>query len=83
MIMDTVLAAAFRTAHAPQVGAVAKLSSSIVTVSVAYPLISLLGVEGAAIGLVFTAATWLVIYGVYIYKGALRAERVLEQKFRA
>lgn len=83
LAVDTILAAAFRLAHAPQIGAVTKLCSSVITVSVAYPLISLWGLVGAAIGLVLTSATWLAIYVLYIYKGALRAERVLEQRFQA
>lgn len=83
LIMDTVLAAAFRTAQAPQIGAVAKLWSSAITLSVAYPFVNLWGVEGAAAGLVLTSATWLAIYVVYIYKGALRPDRVLEQKFKS
>jgi O-antigen/teichoic acid export membrane protein len=82
LAVDTVLAAAFRLAHAPQIGAMTKLWSSIITVSVAYPLISLWGLVGAAIGLVLTSATWLAIYALYIYKGALRSERVLEQRFQ-
>ena len=82
LAVDTVLAAAFRLAHAPQIGAMTKLWSSIITVSVAYPLISLWGLVGAAIGLVLTSATWLAIYALYIYKGALRAEKVLEQRFQ-
>ena len=82
LAVDTVLAAAFRLAHTPQIGAVTKLWSSIITVSVAYPLISLWGLVGAAIGLALTSATWLAIYLLYIYKGALRAEKVLEQRFQ-
>ena len=82
LAVDTVLAAAFRLAHAPQIGAMTKLWSSIITVSVAYPLISLWGLVGAAIGLVLTSATWLAIYALYIYKGALREEKVLEQRFQ-
>ena len=82
LAVDTVLAATFRLAHAPQIGAMTKLWSSIITVSVAYPLISLWGLTGAAIGLVLTSATWLAIYVLYIYKGALRAEKVLEQRFQ-
>jgi len=82
LAVDIVLAAAFRIAHAPQIGAMTKLWSSIVTVSVAYPLISLWGLVGAAIGLVLTSATWLAIYALYIYKGALREKRVLEQRFQ-
>lgn len=82
LAVDTVMAAAFRLAHTPQIGAVTKLWSSIITVAVAYPLISLWGLVGAAIGLVLTSATWLAIYVLYIYKGALRAEKVLEQRFQ-
>jgi O-antigen/teichoic acid export membrane protein len=82
LVVDSVLAVTFRLAHAPQIGALTKLWSSIVTVSVAYPLISLWGLVGAAIGLVLTTATWLAIYVLYIYKGALRAEKVLEQRFQ-
>ena len=83
LAMGTVMAAAFRLAHAPQVGAVTKLWSAIITLFLAYPLISLWGLAGAAAGLVLTSATWLAIYVFYICKGTLRAERVLEQRFDA
>lgn len=82
LAVNTVLAAAFRIAHAPQVGAVTKLWSSVITLSVAYPLISLWGVEGAAIGLVVTSATWVAIYMFYILRGTLGAAKALEQKFQ-
>ncbi|MBS0182874.1 MAG: hypothetical protein JSS39_10770 [Nitrospira sp.] len=82
LAVNTVLAAAFRTAHAPQVGAVTKLWSSVITLSVAYPLIILWGVEGAAAGLVVTSVTWVAIYIFYIFRGTLGAARVLEQKFQ-
>ena len=79
---NTVLAAAFRIAHAPQVGAVTKLWSSVITLSVAYPLITLWGIEGAAAGLVVTSATWVAIYIFYILRGALGEAKALEQKFQ-
>lgn len=79
---NTVLAAAFRIAHAPQVGAVTKLWSSVITLSVAYPLITLWGIEGAAAGLVVTSATWVAIYIFYISRGTLGEAKALEQKFQ-
>jgi O-antigen/teichoic acid export membrane protein len=82
LAVNTVLAAAFRIAHAPQVGAVTKLWSSVITLSVAYPLITLWGVEGAAAGLVVTSVTWVAIYIFYIFRGTLEAAKALEQKFQ-
>lgn len=82
LAVNTVLASAFRIAHAPQVGAVTKLWSSVITLSVAYPLITLWGVEGAAAGLVVTSATWVAIYMFYIFTGTLGAAKALEQKFQ-
>lgn len=82
LAMNTVLAAAFRIAHAPHIGAVTKLYSSVITLTIAYPLIALWGVEGAAAGLVVTSATWVAIYTFYIFKGTLGADKVLEQKFQ-
>ena len=82
LAVNTVLAAAFRIAHAPQIGAVTKLWSSVITLSVAYPLITLWGVEGAAAGLVVSSATWVAIYLFYISRGTLGAAKALEQKFQ-
>ena len=73
---NSVLSAAFRTAEMPQVGFAAKAGSAVVTLLIAYPLLTGWGVTGAAIGLVVTQAMWTAVYATYAACGALRRVRV-------
>jgi O-antigen/teichoic acid export membrane protein len=74
--LNSVLNAAFLTALLPKAGFMAKAVSGIVTLLLAYPVISKWGVAGAAAGLLATTATWSLVYFLYIYKGALNPEKI-------
>jgi O-antigen/teichoic acid export membrane protein len=73
---NTVLSAAFRTAEMPQVGFAAKAGSAIVTLLIAYPLLTGWGITGAAVGLAITQALWTAVYAVYVARGTLRQARI-------
>jgi O-antigen/teichoic acid export membrane protein len=73
---NTVLSAAFRTAEMPQVGFAAKAGSAIVTLLIAYPLLTGWGITGAAVGLAITQAMWTAVYAVYVARGTLRQARI-------
>ena len=74
--LNSVLNAAFLTALLPKAGFMAKAVSGIVTLLLAYPVISKWGVAGAAAGLLVTTATWSIVYLVYVYNGVLSPGRM-------
>ena len=74
--LNTVIAAAFRTAEKPQIGVKAKVASAAFTLLWAYPGINALGLQGAAIGLVATPFIWLLVYGFYLWRGELSERRI-------
>jgi O-antigen/teichoic acid export membrane protein len=74
--LNSVLNAAFLTALLPKAGFMAKAVSGIVTLLLAYPVISKWGVAGAAVGLLATTATWSIVYLVYVYNGVLSPGRM-------
>lgn len=75
---NTVLSAAFRTAEMPQVGFTAKAGSAIVTLLIAYPLLTGWGITGAAVGLVITQAMWTAVYVFYVTRGTLARARLVK-----
>jgi len=73
---NSVLSAAFRTAELTHVGFAGKAVSAVVTLILAYPLLTAWGVMGAAAGLVITQAVWTAVYVFYIAQGTLRDIRI-------
>lgn len=70
------IAAAFATAEMPQIGFAAKAVSAVATLALAYPLLAVWGVTGAAVGLVVTQLLWTMIYAIYACRGSLGVARV-------
>lgn len=74
--INSVLSAAFRTVEQPEKGAKAKVISAIFTLILAYPLLLVWGLIGAALGLIFAQLIWLLVYSYYIVKGSLNKYNV-------
>jgi O-antigen/teichoic acid export membrane protein len=70
------LIAAFRTAELPRIGFAARLISALVTLALAYPLVSRWSIAGAAGGMLFTQLVWLAVYLTCIARGALTTDNV-------
>ncbi|OQW33596.1 MAG: hypothetical protein A4E19_04215 [Nitrospira sp. SG-bin1] len=66
-VVNSMLSIAFRTAEMPQVGFFAKSVSAVITGVIAYPLIQLWGVAGAATGLIITQLCWLAVYSFHLF----------------
>lgn len=79
VIIDTVIASAFKLCGAPQYGARGRLLSAIVSVLLAYPLITTLELRGAALGLITAASMWLAAYANGLRAGALSRAAVTER----
>ncbi len=77
--LNSIFSACFRTALFPQVGFSAKLVSAILTVVIAYPLLKTYRLTGAAMGLLFTQVFWTAVYLIYLKRGILDKEAVLER----
>lgn len=69
--INTVLISAFRTGGIPHVGSTAQSVSATISLLIGYPLITVYGVAGAALGLVVTHTTWTFVYLWYIKSGEL------------
>jgi len=78
MAVNTVFSTAFQTTNNPKIGFVAKFCSSIITLVLSYPLIMNLGITGAAIGLVLTQGIWFLVYMIYVLRGLLSQEYVMD-----
>ncbi len=69
--MNTIFSISFRTLEKPQIGVISKIISVVLTAIFAYPLVSLLAENGAAIGMFLTQLTWFIVYLYYLKKGFL------------
>jgi len=69
--VNTVCSVAFKTAEMPEVGFYAQLASAIISIILVYPLITVFGLAGAALGLVATQITWAIVYAKEISSGKL------------
>ena len=69
--VNTVCSVAFKTAEMPEVGFYAQLASAIISIILVYPLITIFGLAGAALGLVATQITWAIVYAKEISSGKL------------